>query len=442
MIAIAFAAFLVVYIRHGVGSFPSIVHENILFISVALWPTLASTSGYYKDRRVRKFISTFAHLTIQWFFTCFILLAYLVLAKLDVSRLSFSLFLILSYFLLIVSGRIRHQFLVKIRTRGMNQRTIGFIGMEKQYSIFSSWLHDNPSFGFQLTRIVEPGFSENLDGSVKQLEQLLSVSPFDEIFVGSFKGRREVLTEVVDIAEEYGCRVRIEREKEDVYSRHLDLHQFGPFKVFSVREEPLSRTPEKVFKRIFDVVFSSLILLFLYWWIHLIVCALIKLTSEGPIFFKQKRVGKNGVEFYCYKFRTMEENGSTCEGKGAITKQVDSRITPVGAFLRKTNLDEFPQFINVLVGDMSVIGPRPHMLEEDYKVAEILRKYRIRRFIRPGISGWAQVNGFRGGTEDMELMQKRVDYDIAYIESWTPLLDLKIVYLTILQMLTFRTGAH
>jgi len=105
-------------------------------------------------------------------------------------------------------------------------------------------------------------------------------------------------------------------------------------------------------------------------------------------------------------------------------------------------LDEFPQFINVLVGDMSVIGPRPHMLEEDYKVAEILRKYRIRRFIRPGISGWAQVNGFRGGTEDMELMQKRVDYDIAYIESWTPLLDLKIVYLTILQMLTFRTGAH
>ena len=308
MIAIAFAAFLVVYIRHGVGSFPSIVHENILFISVALWPTLASTSGYYKDRRVRKFISTFAHLTIQWFFTCFILLAYLVLAKLDVSRLSFSLFLILSYFLLIVSGRIRHQFLVKIRTRGMNQRTIGFIGMEKQYSIFSSWLHDNPSFGFQLTRIVEPGFSENLDGSVKQLEQLLSVSPFDEIFVGSFKGRREVLTEVVYIAEEYGCRVRIEREKEDVYSRHLDLHQFGPFKVFSVREEPLSRTPEKVFKRIFDVVFSSLILLFLYWWIHLIVYALIKLTSEGPIFFKQKRVGKNGVEFYCFKFRTMVEN--------------------------------------------------------------------------------------------------------------------------------------
>ena len=442
MIAIVFAAYLAVYIRYGFGSFPNIVHENVLYISAVLWPSLASASGYYKDRRTRKFINTFSHLTIQWFFISFILFAYLVLAKLDVSRLSFSLFLILSYFLLIVSGRIRHQFLEKIRTRGMNQRSIGFIGIEKQYSIFCSWLHDNPSFGFQPTRLMEIGFSESQDESAKKLEQMFSVYHFDEILVGSFERRKDVLTVIVDIAEEYGCRVRIEREKEDIYSRHLDLHQFGPFRVFSVREEPLARTPNKVFKRIFDVFFSSLFLLFIFWWIHLIVCALIKLTSKGPIFFKQKRVGKNGVEFYCYKFRTMEENGSTCEGKGEITKQIDSRITPIGSFLRKTNLDEFPQFINVLLGDMSVIGPRPHMLEEDYKVAEVLSKYRIRRFIRPGISGWAQVNGFRGGTEDMELMQKRVDYDVAYIESWTPLLDLKIMYLTILQMLTFKTGAH
>jgi len=138
----------------------------------------------------------------------------------------------------------------------------------------------------------------------------------------------------------------------------------------------------------------------------------------------------------------MSLNKSGSDGNGEITKLDDNRITRLGAFLRRTNIDEFPQFLNVLMGDMSVIGPRPHMIEEDHTVAEKLRKYRIRRFVRPGISGWAQVNGFRGGTEDMELMQKRVDFDIDYIESWTPLLDLKIIWFTILQMLTLKTGGH
>ena len=185
-----------------------------------------------------------------------------------------------------------------------------------------------------------------------------------------------------------------------------------------------------------------LVLLLLYWWIHVIVCILIKFSSKGPIFFKQKRVGRGGKEFYCIKFRTMSLNGSGLDGNGEITKLDDNRITKLGTFLRKTNMDELPQFLNVLKGEMSVVGPRPHMIEEDYAVAEKLRKYRIRRFVRPGISGWAQVNGYRGGTEDMELMQKRVDYDIEYIESWTPWLDIKIIYYTVLQMLTLRTGAH
>jgi len=244
------------------------------------------------------------------------------------------------------------------------------------------------------------------------------------------------------VGEESGCRIRIVQETEDVYSRHLDVHQFGPFKVFSVREEPLSQTPSKIYKRIFDVVFSMLVLLFIYWWIYAIIWLLVKLSSKDSIFFKQKRVGRGGQEFYCLKFRTMSMNGSDKEGHGGITKLDDNRITSLGAFLRKTNIDELPQFLNVLSGDMSVIGPRPHMIEEDHTVAEKLRKYRIRRFVRPGISGWAQINGFRGGTEDMELMQKRVDYDIDYIESWTPLLDLKIIWHTILQMLTLKTGAH
>jgi putative colanic acid biosysnthesis UDP-glucose lipid carrier transferase len=442
MLTIALSAYIAVYLRHGIESMPSSVHEAILFISVALWPLLSGATGYYKDRRTRTFFRTFAHLTLQWFVITSILFAYLVLAKSDISRLSFSLFLIFGYISLIVTGQIRHYFLVRIRTRGMNQRAVIFIGQEHQHSSYITWLHENPSFGYYLIGFVNTEETNDVLCPVSKLEQVLVAYKADEILLGNFESRGEILTDIVDVGEESGCRIRIIQEKEDVYSRHLDVHQFGPFKVFSVREEPLSQTPAKIFKRIFDVVFSTLVLLFIYWWIYAIVCLLVKLSSKGPIFFKQKRVGRGGQEFYCIKFRTMSGNGGDIEGNSEITKLNDNRITSLGAFLRKTNIDELPQFLNVLLGDMSVVGPRPHMLEEDYTVAEKLRKYRIRRFIRPGISGWAQVNGYRGGTEDMELMQKRVDYDIEYIEIWTPWLDIKIIYYTILQMLTLKTGAH
>jgi len=442
MLTIALSAYIAVNLRHGVESMPSSVHEAILFISVALWPILSAATGYYRDRRTRKFFRIFAHLTIQWFVISSVLFAYLVLAKSDISRLSFSLFLILSYSSLIFTGQIRHHFLVRIRSRGMNQRAVIFIGLEYQRSEYISWLHENPSFGYHLIGFVNTEEATELLCPISMLEQVLVLHKADELLLGNFEKRSEILTDIVDVGEESGCRVRIIQEKEDVYSRHLDVHPFGPFKVFSVREEPLSQTPAKIFKRVFDIVFSTLILVFVYWWIHAIIYLLTKFSSKGPIFFKQKRVGRGGQEFHCIKFRTMSLNGSGIEGNGEITKLDDNRITRLGAFLRKTNLDELPQFLNVIKGEMSVLGPRPHMLEEDYTVAEKLRKYRIRRFVRPGISGWAQINGYRGGTEDMELMQKRVDHDIYYIENWSPLLDLKIIWYTILQMLTLRTGAH
>lgn len=442
MLTIAVSANIAVYLRHGLESTPSSVHEAILFISVILWPIMGSVTGYYKDRRTRKYFASFAHLTLQWFFISFILFAYLVLAKSDISRISFSAFLILSYILLIITGQIRNYFLIRIRTIGMNQRAVIFIGNEHQYSFFIKWLHENPSFGYHLADFVNSDETNELLCPVSRLEEVLASQKTDELLIGNFDSREDILTDIVDVGEESGCRIRIIQENADVYSRHLDLRPFGPYKVFSVREEPLSYTPAKLFKRIFDVVFSTLVILLIYWWVHLIVGVLIKFSSRGPIFFKQKRVGRSGQEFYCIKFRTMSVNGSGVEGNGEITRLVDNRITPLGAFLRKTNLDELPQFINVLMGEMSVIGPRPHMIEEDHAVAVKLRKYRIRRFVRPGISGWAQVNGFRGGTKDMELMQKRVDYDIEYIESWTPWLDMKIIWYTISQMLTLRTGGH
>lgn len=195
-----------------------------------------------------------------------------------------------------------------------------------------------------------------------------------------------------------------------------------------------------------DLFFSSMVLVFLYWWVYRIVGAIIKITSKGPVIFKQNRIGRESKEFECFKFRTMRQDEASQKnaekGYGKITSKYDSRVTWIGKILRKTNLDELPQFLNVLLGDMSVCGPRPHMLAEDLVIREKVSKYRFRQFVNPGITGLAQVNGYSGGTTDMNKIQERINYDIYYIEHWSLLMDIKIVLITFWQMLTFNTGAH
>ncbi|UOQ68834.1 exopolysaccharide biosynthesis polyprenyl glycosylphosphotransferase [Hymenobacter volaticus] len=183
-------------------------------------------------------------------------------------------------------------------------------------------------------------------------------------------------------------------------------------------------------KRAFDLVFASLVVLFLLSWLMPLIALLIRLESKGPILFKQLRTGKNGKPFYCYKFRSMRTSAD------ANLKQAtkgDSRITKVGAFLRKTSLDELPQFINVLKGEMSVIGPRPHMLRHTEDYSKVVHNFMARHTILPGITGLAQVSGYRGETKETEAMAKRVEADLQYIENWSFALDLKIVGQTIAQ---------
>lgn len=181
-------------------------------------------------------------------------------------------------------------------------------------------------------------------------------------------------------------------------------------------------------KRLFDFVFSSVILLLSpLWLLPIAIC--VKLSSPGPVLFKQKRTGFMGREFNCLKFRTMRVNNES--DKLQATKG-DPRITRIGEFLRKTSLDELPQFINVFKGEMSVVGPRPHMLKHTKDYSAIIDKYMVRHFIKPGLTGWAQVNGYRGETKELWQMEKRVEYDVWYIENWNFMLDMKIIFLTLI----------
>ena len=209
--------------------------------------------------------------------------------------------------------------------------------------------------------------------------------------------------------------------------------------LLTIRREPLLAVYNRILKRSFDIVFSLVILVTVFPIMYIIIGILIKLSSPGPILFKQKRTGLYGHDFECYKFRTMKVNAE------ADTKQAikdDPRKTKIGNFLRKTNLDEFPQFINVLKGDMSVVGPRPHMLKHTEQYSALIDKYMVRHLVKPGITGWAQVTGYRGETKTLEQMEGRVKRDVWYIENWTFFLDLKIIVVTLLNMSRGEKNAY
>src|ERR1700744_46498 len=183
----------------------------------------------------------------------------------------------------------------------------------------------------------------------------------------------------------------------------------------------------RFFKRSFDILFSLFIIFFVFSWLYPILAILIKLESKGPVFFVQLRTGRNNMHFKCYKFRSMRVNGDADKKQATLN---DHRITRIGAFMRKTSLDEIPQFFNVLIGNMSIVGPRPHMISHTEQYSQLIDKFMVRHFLKPGITGYAQTNGFRGETKTTEDMLKRVEADVWYLENWSFLLDLKIIFLT------------
>lgn len=205
------------------------------------------------------------------------------------------------------------------------------------------------------------------------------------------------------------------------------VQSFGHIPVISIRPEPLENMLNRFIKRVFDIIFSLFIIVFVFSWLLPIISILIKIQSPGPVFFVQVRSGRNNEPFKCYKFRSMKVNNDS--DKKQATRG-DSRITKIGAWMRRTNVDELPQFFNVLKGNMSVVGPRPHMLSHTEQYSELIDTFMVRHFLKPGITGWAQIKGYRGETRTTDAMLNRVEADVWYLENWSFLLDLKIIFLT------------
>jgi putative colanic acid biosysnthesis UDP-glucose lipid carrier transferase len=270
-----------------------------------------------------------------------------------------------------------------------------------------------------------------VSGGLEALEKFALQNDIDEIFYTMPLTYTKKIKDLVDFCDKYMIRIKIVPDFRGFLFKRVNIDFFDDVPVITLREEPLRDFVNRFLKRMFDLIFSSCIIFFVLSWLYPLIAILIKLSSKGPILFKQLRSGVNNEEFVCYKFRSMTTSDDA-DSKQAT--QADIRVTLLGKFLRKSSLDEFPQFINVLMGDMSIVGPRPHMLLHTEEYSALINKYMVRQLVKPGITGIAQVRGYRGETKELQDMEGRVRLDVWYIENWSLSLDINIIFQTILNL--------
>lgn len=273
----------------------------------------------------------------------------------------------------------------------------------------------------------DDGLNGLYKGSFEQAFSYINQNKVDEVFCLGKGLDQNSVGRLLDVSDNHVIRFRMLLDVYDYLPSSGQVEIINQIPVYRARVEPLQVLGNSFLKQAFDVIFSGLVILLLLSWLLPILAILIRLESKGPVFFKQKRSGKGNKDFYCLKLRSMYVNNEANK-KQAVKN--DKRITKIGAFLRKTSLDELPQFFNVFAGSMSIVGPRPHMLAHTEEYAALVGKYMVRHFSSPGITGWAQINGSRGETRTIGEMEKRVKLDVWYIENWSFILDMKIIFLT------------
>ena len=333
---------------------------------------------------------------------------------------------IISVFLGIMLAKIGVFYLLKTyRTLlGGNQRNVVILGVNKETEELDKFFKENKEYGY----VVHKMFDINKEGqSLDNIFNEVLKLKIDEVYCSVAQFTNEQLREISEFTDNNLKLLKFIPDSREIFTKKLKYQYIGITPILSLRSIPIDTPINQFIKRAFDILLSVIVLVGILSWLTPLLFVLIKLDSKGPVFFKQKRNGLDYHEFYCYKFRSMKPNDK------ADLEQVsknDDRITRVGRFLRKTSMDELPQFLNVLKGNMSVVGPRPHMVSHTHMYAERIDKFMVRHFIKPGITGLAQVSGYRGEVETDEDIINRVKYDIFYIENWSLFLDIKIVITT------------
>ena len=319
------------------------------------------------------------------------------------------------------------------------------VGSGKLGTHFLEFVNKTKLLGLNIIGILDDEYTvENKElyiGKIDDLSSILKDTSISDILIAIPTDQAERISYIKKISDENARRVRIIPDYFNSDS-YVPLEKFLNSPLMSIRNVPLDDKELRLLKRIFDFAFSLIFIVFIASWLFPIISLLIKLSTPGPVFFKQERWGINNSRVSCFKFRTMYHGTGNEPGDFRQATKGDKRITRLGSFLRKTNIDEFPQFINVFKGEMSIVGPRPHPTALNELSKDQVSDYMLRHLVKPGITGWAQVNGFRGETSDIRLMRKRVEFDIWYIENWSFWLDIQIIFQTVVNMIKGDRNAY
>ena len=419
---------------------PNIILLLSAFLTIS-WIIISSFTQFYRVYRFTPEIKIFRLTLIQYIvfaFSLFAIVGILNSLSFKTDQLNIRILLKLSTTILLSIATFKfsiYYLLLRFRVVfGGNYRKTIIIGSGSQTKFLANYFNQKKEAGFKLKKVFS-SLGSNLD----IIKKYISENEIDEIYLCLSTLGPEKLNEIVNYAESNLKEVKFIPAFGKIYSKKLSYQNYDFIPILSLRTIHLEDSFNNFIKRAFDMLFASLVLALILSWLTPILSILIKLGSKGPVFFKQKRNGYNFKEFDCYKFRSMKINK---QANSMTATKNDFRVTRLGRVLRKFSIDELPQFFNVLIGDMSVVGPRPHMIKENEKYKCSIDKFMVRHYVKPGITGLAQTKGFRGEIETNEDIVNRIKYDIFYIENWSFILDLKIIFVTVINIFKGEKKAY
>jgi len=410
-----------------------------IIIFSSLWFISAIITKFYEIYRFTKLIRIISYVFYQLLLYSIIVYAFFgIVESPNPTPMKILIFIIYSFLFITAFKFTLFYGLQRYRLGfGGNFRKTIIIGNNDSVEELKRFFKSQKELGYENRKTFN--FDKSTDLNLQECFDFVKTHNIDEVYCSANELDDNQIKLLIEFCENNFKILKFISQRGGLLSKKLKTDIYGFSTVQSLRLMPLSNDLNNFIKRFFDIIFSLFVLFFILSWLTPIIAILIKMESSGSVFFKQTRNGIKYKEFMCYKFRSMIKNSSADIQQA--TKN-DIRVTRIGKILRKTSLDELPQFYNVLIGDMSVVGPRPHMIKENQRYSKSVSKFMVRHFVKPGITGLAQVKGYRGEIETDEDIINRVKYDIYYLENWSLLLDLNIVFLTSINFLTGQKKAY